>query len=75
MFGVIGGYQEGGDSPLVSYSSYFTSPARILFGQAEKGSGSHPVAIAQPVTHAYRDADHPGGFAGRQARPGRPTGP
>ncbi len=52
VFGVIGGYQEGGDSPLVSYSSYFTSPARILFGQAEKAPVPTPSPSPSPsLTH------------------------
>lgn len=35
VFGVIGGYQQGGDHPWASYSAYFAEPTRELFGQAE----------------------------------------
>jgi V8-like Glu-specific endopeptidase len=33
--GVIGGYEEGGDTPDVSYSVYFTDAVQDLFTQAE----------------------------------------
>ncbi len=35
VFGVIGGYQQGGDHPWASYSAYFAEPTRKLFRQAE----------------------------------------
>jgi V8-like Glu-specific endopeptidase len=35
VFGVIGGYQLGGDHAWSSYSAYFGGPARRLFEQAE----------------------------------------
>ena len=35
VFGVIGGYEEGGDYEWASYSSYFGPAARSLFQQAE----------------------------------------
>jgi V8-like Glu-specific endopeptidase len=34
IVGVIGGYQEGGDTPSVSYSAYFGSGVRQLYEQA-----------------------------------------
>jgi V8-like Glu-specific endopeptidase len=34
IVGVIGGYQEGGDTPSVSYSAYFGSAVRQLYEQA-----------------------------------------
>jgi hypothetical protein len=34
IVGVIGGYQEGGDSPSVSYSPYFGSGIYQLYEQA-----------------------------------------
>ncbi|MEZ0091656.1 trypsin-like serine protease [Streptacidiphilus sp. EB129] len=34
MVGVIGGYQEGGDSPDVSYSCYFGDDVKALYQQA-----------------------------------------
>lgn len=36
VFGVIGGYETGGDYEWASYSSYFGSALRALFGQAER---------------------------------------
>jgi V8-like Glu-specific endopeptidase len=36
VFGVIGGYQQGGNFPWASYSAYFGLPALRLFLQAEK---------------------------------------
>jgi hypothetical protein len=35
---VIGGYQEGGDTDAVSYSSYFGSGIRQLYQRAEAES-------------------------------------
>jgi V8-like Glu-specific endopeptidase len=35
VFGVIGGYQQGGNFPWASYSAYFSGPARRLFRQAQ----------------------------------------
>lgn len=35
VFGVIGGYEQGGDHAWASYSAYFAGPARGLFRQAE----------------------------------------
>ncbi len=37
VFGVIGGYQQGGNLPWASYSAYFSGPARRLFRQAQGG--------------------------------------
>jgi hypothetical protein len=34
IVGVIGGYQQGGDSPAVSYSSYFGPAVQRLYQQA-----------------------------------------
>jgi V8-like Glu-specific endopeptidase len=39
VFGVIGGYEQGGDYEWASYSAYFGSSARTLYQQAE----SQPV--------------------------------
>jgi V8-like Glu-specific endopeptidase len=39
VFGVIGGYKEGGLYPWASFSAYFGTPALKLFRQAE----THPV--------------------------------
>lgn len=35
VFGVIGGYEEGGDYPWASYSVYFSGPTLKLYWQAE----------------------------------------
>jgi hypothetical protein len=34
IVGVIGGYQQGGDTPSVSYSAYFGSGVQQLYQQA-----------------------------------------
>lgn len=36
VFGVIGGYEEGGDYPWASYSVYFSLPTLNLYWQAEQ---------------------------------------
>lgn len=38
IIGVIGGYQEGGDTPSISYSSYFGSGIRSLYQRAVAAS-------------------------------------
>jgi V8-like Glu-specific endopeptidase len=35
VFGVIGGFEQGGDFAWASYSAYFAQPARTLFGEAQ----------------------------------------
>ena len=42
VFGVIGGYQEGGDYEWASYSAYFGSALRSLFTQAERQPSPPP---------------------------------
>ena len=42
VFGVIGGYQEGGDYEWASYSAYFGSALRSLFNQAERQASPPP---------------------------------
>ena len=42
VFGVIGGYEEGGDYEWASYSAYFGSATKILYEQAERASAPHP---------------------------------
>jgi len=37
-FGLIGGYQQGGDSPATSYSPYFGSNVQALYGTATAAS-------------------------------------
>ncbi|HEX6451289.1 MAG TPA: serine protease [Trebonia sp.] len=38
IIGVIGGYQEGGDTPAISYSSYFGTSIKQLYQHAESES-------------------------------------
>jgi len=38
VFGDIGGYQQGGDRPFLSYSPYYGASVLRLFQQAERGS-------------------------------------
>ena len=38
IVGVIGGYQEGGDTPAVSYSAYLDSDIRKLYQEATAAS-------------------------------------
>jgi hypothetical protein len=43
LIGVIGGYEEGGDSPDVSYGAYLGQAAKALYLQAQNGNGpAHP---------------------------------
>jgi hypothetical protein len=39
VIGVIGGYQRGGDSPSISYSSAFTGRIRSLYAKAVRAGG------------------------------------
>ena len=38
VIGVIGGYQQGGDTPQVSYAASFGTAVAILYAQAQAGS-------------------------------------
>jgi hypothetical protein len=49
VFGVIGGYQLGGDYEWASYSAYFGSAAKILFEQVERAAGPHPSPTPTPT--------------------------
>ncbi len=49
VFGVIGGYQVGGDYEWASYSAYFGSAAKILFEQVERAAGPHPSPTPTPT--------------------------
>ncbi len=40
IVGVIGGYQQGGDTPSVSYSTYFGSGIHQLYEQAIAGGAA-----------------------------------
>jgi hypothetical protein len=48
VFGVIGGYELGGDYEWASYSAYFGSAAKILYEQAERAAAPHPSPTAAP---------------------------
>jgi hypothetical protein len=43
VFGVIGGYEQGGDDPWASYSSYFGVTTRSVFEAAEKAQTPAPT--------------------------------
>ncbi len=49
VFGVIGGYEQGGDYEWVSYSAYFGPQARVLFGQAERAATPRPSPSPSPT--------------------------
>jgi hypothetical protein len=48
VFGVIGGYELGGDYEWASYSAYFGSAARILYQQVERAPTPHPTPTPTP---------------------------
>jgi V8-like Glu-specific endopeptidase len=48
VFGVIGGYERGGDYEWASYSAYFGSSARILYEQVERAATPHPTPSPSP---------------------------
>ena len=49
VFGVIGGYEEGGDYEWASYSAYFGSAAKILYEQVERAAAAHPTPTPTPT--------------------------
>ena len=49
VFGVIGGYQEGGDYEWASYSAYFGSAAKILYEQVERAAPPSPSPTPTPT--------------------------
>jgi hypothetical protein len=67
VFGVIGGYELGGDYEWASYSAYFGSATKILYEQAERAavsaatspSPATPVPTG-PISTAYRAPVLPG---------------
>jgi hypothetical protein len=50
VFGVIGGYELGGDYEWASYSAYFGSAARILYQQVERASTPRPTPTPPPTS-------------------------
>ena len=49
VFGVIGGYELGGDYEWASYSAYFGPAARALYQQAERQATPHPTPTPTPT--------------------------
>jgi hypothetical protein len=49
VFGVIGGYELGGDYEWASYSAYFGSATRILYEQVERAAAPHPTPTGTPT--------------------------
>jgi V8-like Glu-specific endopeptidase len=49
VFGVIGGYELGGDYEWASYSAYFGPAARALYEQAERQAPPHPTPTPTPT--------------------------
>jgi V8-like Glu-specific endopeptidase len=48
VFGVIGGYEEGGSKPWASYSSYFGATTLSVFEAAEKAQSSTSTPTQSP---------------------------
>ena len=49
VFGVIGGYELGGDYDWASYSAYFGSATRSLYTQVEAQTAPHPKPTPTPT--------------------------
>jgi hypothetical protein len=78
VFGVIGGYEEGGDYEWASYSAYFGSAAKILYADADAVQDPDQradlgVAHAHGVAACVADRDRAGHHVPHIARVG-PTG-
>jgi hypothetical protein len=58
VFGVIGGYELGGDYEWASYSAYFGSATRSLYQQVEHQTAILPTPTPT-VTGAVGVAYHP----------------
>jgi V8-like Glu-specific endopeptidase len=54
VFGVIGGYEAGGNFEWASYSAYFGAAARTLYHQAEHQSTPAPRASSTPAGRPAR---------------------
>ena len=50
VFGVIGGYELGGDYEWASYSAYFGSATRSLYTQVEHQTAPQPTPTPTPTT-------------------------
>jgi Trypsin len=49
VFGVIGGYELGGEYEWASYSAYFGSATRTLYQQVERQATPHPTPTSTPT--------------------------
>ncbi len=59
VFGVIGGYELGGDYEWASYSAYFGSAARTLYQQAERqATPPTPATDGAPTHVTHGDPPH-----------------
>ena len=59
VFGVIGGYEEGGDYEWASYSAYFGSAAKNLYEQVERAAPPHPSPSPTPSASATNPTGTP----------------
>jgi hypothetical protein len=83
VFGVIGGYQLGGDYEWASYSAYFGSAAKLLYEQVERAATPTPTpsstgqdtAYPTPAAPAPPGTSTPPGTAASAAASPSPTGP
>jgi hypothetical protein len=85
VFGVIGGYQLGGDYEWASYSAYFGSAAKLLYEQVERAATPTPTptpsstgpdnAYPTPAPPAPPGTSTPPGTAASAAASPSPTGP
>ena len=75
VFGVIGGYELGGDYEWASYSAYFGSAAKILYEQVERTATPHPTPSASPTASATATTPGPGTAYPRPTAPAPPADP
>jgi hypothetical protein len=73
VFGVIGGYELGGDYEWASYSAYFGSATRALYAQVERQAT--PTTAASAATFSSPATPSPtGSVRGPWCRTSRPAG-
>ena len=70
VFGVIGGYEQGGDYEWASYSAYFGSATKILYEQAERAAAPPHPSPPPPTTATPTSSPSPS-----RSRPPRRPGP
>jgi hypothetical protein len=73
VFGVIGGYEGGGDYEWTSYSSYFGDTARSLYRQAESEPAPKPTPTASPTPSPSKKPSAGTSYPAGAARPGHPS--